>query len=247
VGLTGIGGGLLLLPLLISVLGVPPIVAVGSDAVIGCITKIGAGGLHWYHWNVRWPLVFRLAYDSIPGAVVGVSVLTRIRSTYGSAVNDFLRVAVGALLVVIPIVYLTAQSFITANQEPQLLRRIESEFLVTIIGFVARVLVGVTSIGAGSVILVMLLVFYGLSPAATVGTDIVHGVLLAGVTGLLQFQLLGNVNPLLAGSVLLGSMPGSILGVYLSKLLLSVGLRRILCTLVVALGARMLWIFFAAQ
>src|SRR6516162_8255195 len=66
-----------------------------------------------------------------------------------------------------------------------------------------------------------------------------HGVLLAGVTGLLQFQLLGNVNPLLAGSVLLGSMPGSILGVYLSKHLLSVGLRRILCALVVALGARM--------
>ena len=72
VGLTGIGGGLLLMPLLISVSGVPPIVAVGSDAVISCLTKIGAGGLHWYHGNVRWPLVFRLAYGSIPGAVVGV-------------------------------------------------------------------------------------------------------------------------------------------------------------------------------
>ena len=96
-------------------------------------------------------------------------------------------------------------------------------------------------------ILIMLLVFYGLSPAATVGTDIVHGVLLAGVTGLRQFKLLGNVNPLLVGSVLAGSMPGGILGVYFSRRLSSVGLKRILCTVVVALGARMLWLGFAAR
>src|SRR5271169_3968016 len=77
VGLTGLGGGMVLLPLLISVLGVPPIIAVGSDAVINCITKIGAGGLHWRQGNVNWHLVLSLAYGSIPGAVVGVLILAR--------------------------------------------------------------------------------------------------------------------------------------------------------------------------
>lgn len=69
VGLTGFGGGLLLVPLLVSVLGVPPIVAVGSDAVISCLTKIGAGWLHWYRGNVRWRLVLRLACGSLAGAI----------------------------------------------------------------------------------------------------------------------------------------------------------------------------------
>ena len=91
VGLTGLGGGMVLLPLLISVLGVPPILAVGSDAVINCITKIGAGGLHWRQGNVNWRLVLGLAYGSIPGAILGVLILARVRVAYGNGVNDFLR------------------------------------------------------------------------------------------------------------------------------------------------------------
>lgn len=241
VGLTGIGGGLLLMPLLISVLGVPPVVAVGSDAVISCITKIGAGGVHWYYRNVRWPLVLRLASGSIPGAFLGVLVLTRIRSAYGSAVNDFLRVAVGVLLVIIPIVYLAGQYFLTKYPSQDAPPKKSNQFGITIIGFFAGFLVGVTSIGAGSVILIMLLVFYGLPPVATVGTDIIHGVLLAGVTAFLQFKLLQNVNLTLAGSVLAGSIPGSILGVQLTRHISSAGLKRILCTLLVVMGARMLW------
>lgn len=105
----------------------------------------------------------------------------------------------------------------------------------------AGLLTGVTSIGAGSVILMMLMMFYRISPAATVGTDIVHGVLLAGVTGLLQFKLLGNVDLIVAGSVLAGSVPGSLVGAYLASHVSSVELKRILCTLMVLLGARMLW------
>src|ERR1035438_3721183 len=106
VGLTGLGGGMVLLPLLISVLGVPPILAVGSDAVINCVTKIGAGGLHWRQGNVNWKLVLGLAYGSIPGAILGVMVLARVRATYGAGVNDFLKVSIGALLIVIPVAYL---------------------------------------------------------------------------------------------------------------------------------------------
>ena len=241
VGLTGVGGGLVLLPLLISGVGVPPLVAVGSDAVISCFTKIGAGGLHWYHGNVRWPLVLRLASGSIPGAIIGVIVLAQIRGAYGDPVNDFLRVAIGALLVVIPIWYLTGHQPLTAKSASGARPGTNNPAGITLIGFVAGLLVGVTSIGAGSVILIMLLVFYGLPPAATVGTDIVHGVLLAGVTGLLQFKLLGNVDLALVSSVLVGSIPGSFLGVFLTRHFSPVGLRRILCVILVVMGARMLW------
>ena len=83
VGLTGLGGGMVLLPLLISVLGVPPILAVGSDAVINCITKIGAGVLHWRQGNVSWRLVLALGYGSIPGAIVGVLFLRHLHSLRG--------------------------------------------------------------------------------------------------------------------------------------------------------------------
>ena len=108
------------------------------------------------------------------------------------------------------------------------------------IGFVAGLLVGITSIGSGSVILMLLLVFYGLSPALMVGTDIVHAVLLAGVTGLLQFRL-GNVNLQLVACVVIGSIPGGLLGAYLTNHVPSTRLKQILCTVLVAVGARMLW------
>jgi uncharacterized membrane protein YfcA len=239
VGLTGIGGGLLMVPLLISVLGVPPIIAVGSDAVINSVTKIGAGALHWRQGNVRWPLVLRLACGSIPGSILGVLVLTQVRQAYGSGVNSFLRAAVGLLLVVIPTVYLAGQYFQAARGASDASPKIRNQFGIAIIGFLAGFLVGVTSIGAGSVILIMLLMIYGLAPAVTVGTDIVHGVLLAGFTGLLQFKL-GNVDLMLVGSILVGSMPGSILGVHLTRHLSSVRLKQILCLILAALGARML-------
>ena len=240
VGLTGLGGGMLLLPLLISVLGVPPILAVGSDAVINCITKVGAGGLHWRQGNVNWRLVFSLAYGSIPGAIVGVLILARVRATYGSGVNDFLKIAIGILLIVIPIAYLLKKAPSTPQPTASTLRERKYSFGVTVIGFVAGVLVGVTSIGSGSVILMLLMVFYGLPPALMVGSDIVHAVLLAGLTGLLQFRM-GNVNLQLVACVLLGSVPGGLLGAYLTRYLPASRFRQILCTILVAVGARMLW------
>ena len=111
VGLTGLGGGMVLLPLLISVLGVPPIIAVGSDAVINCITKVGAGALHWRQGNVSWRLVLSLAYGSIPGAIFGVLFLSRLRDCLwqlGSMTS--LKIAIGILLIVIPVAYLLKRS-----------------------------------------------------------------------------------------------------------------------------------------
>lgn len=240
VGLTGLGGGMVLLPVLISVLGVPPILAVGSDAVINCITKIGAGGLHWRQGNVSWRLVLSLTYGSIPGAIIGVAILTWVRATFGNGVNDFLRASIGVLLVVIPVGYLFKPRASAPQVSFSVLQEKKYCFGVTLIGFFAGILVGLTSIGSGSVILVLLLVFYGFPPAMLVGTDIIHAVLLAGLTGWLQFKL-GNVDFVLVLCVLMGSVPGGLLGAYLASHVSSSRLKQVLCVLLMAVGARMLW------
>ena len=240
VGLTGLGGGMVLLPLLISVLGVPPILAVGSDAVINLITKVGAGGLHWRQGNVSWPLVRNLAYGSIPGAILGVTVLAWIRSVYGNGVNEFLRGAIGLLLVLIPLGYIIHFRPALPSVPFESLQQYRYRWGVSFIGFFAGTLVGLTSIGSGSVILMLLLVFYGFSPAMMVGTDIVHAVLLAALTSFLQFKL-GNVNFAVVLPVLLGSVPGGILGAYLTNHVPAARQKQVLCALLMAVGARLLW------
>lgn len=244
VGLTGLGGGMVLLPLLISVLGVPPIIAVGSDAVINCITKVGAGILHWRQGNVGWRLVLALLYGSIPGAIVGVLFLRHLRTIYGTGVNDFLKFMIGILLIVIPVAYLLKRAPANLRSNTEAVQNSKYRFGITVIGFIAGILVGVTSIGSGSVILMLLMVFYGFLPSLMVGTDIVHAVFLAGLTGLLQLGL-GNVDPVLVACVLVGSVPGGLLGAYLTRYLPSHRFKQILCTILVVVGARMLWISVA--
>src|SRR5271163_3723990 len=106
IGLTGVGGGVLLLPVLIYGLGYPPIVAVGSDAVFNFFTKIPAGLLHLSKGTVRRKVVIALAIGSVPGSTCGVAVLTHIRRLHGNGVNDFIKVAIGILLIVIPLLLL---------------------------------------------------------------------------------------------------------------------------------------------
>jgi uncharacterized membrane protein YfcA len=241
VGLTGLGGGMVLLPLLISVLGVPPIVAVGSDAVINFVTKVGAGTLHWRRGNVNRRLVLNLACGSIPGAVVGVTLLARIRNVYGTGVNDFLRIVIGLLLIAVPFAYLAGFRSSIGSASSQPVPNDGRRLGIVWIGFFAGTLVGLTSIGSGSVILLLLLVFYGFSPATMVGTDIVHAVLLAAVTSVLQYRL-GNVDFALVFAVLLGSVPGGVLGAHLTRKVPAERLKQVLCTLLTIVGARMLWV-----
>src|SRR6202163_1723117 len=102
IGLTGIGGGVLLLPILIFGLRVPAIVAVGSDALFNFFTKIPAGLLHLKKNTVRGKVVIALACGSIPGSIGGVKLLMHIRHLYGDGVNSFIKSTVGVLLIVIP-------------------------------------------------------------------------------------------------------------------------------------------------
>jgi uncharacterized membrane protein YfcA len=238
IGMTGVGGGVLLLPVLIFGLRVPPIVAVGSDALFNFITKIGSGALHLHHGTVRRKVVLALAVGSLPGSFFGVTYLGYLRNVYGSGVNKFITIAIGVLLVCIP-VFLFFQSQIenrVVNRPPTL----KSFAGISAIGLLAGILVGMTSVGSGSIIMMLLLLFYSYSPRQMVGTDIVHAVLLTGLTSLLHFRL-GNVDFPLVGALLIGSIPGGLLGSHLSTRVPVPWLRRILCTVLLATGARMLF------
>ena len=239
VGLTGIGAGVLLLPLLIFGFGVPAIVAVGSDAVFNAITKLGSGYLHYRQGTVNRSLVASLLAGSIPGAIMGVLVLALLRAHYGTGVNEFLKVVTGLLLIVIPSLLLFQGERKRVNGHAEFQRGLRAPVIA--IGLLAGFLVGMTSIGSGSVTMMLLLLMFPCSPMLVVGTDIVHAVALTGFTSLLHLRL-GTVDPMLVGYLLLGSIPGALLGTRLSNLLPGHWLKRILCCLLLLTGARMLMI-----
>src|SRR5205809_6498850 len=213
IGMTGLGGGVLLLPVLMFGLKVPPILAVGSDAVFNFITKIGSGWMHLRKGTVRRKVVMALATRSIPGSIVGVGFLAHLRHVYGSGVNNFITSAVGLLLVCISTLLLL-QSRIEehlAGRSPTL----KSFAGMSVIWLLAGFLVGMTLVGSGSIIMILLFLFCSYDPKVMLGTNIVHAVALTGVTGLLHWRL-GNVDPKLVASLLIGSIPGGFVGSHLS-------------------------------
>jgi hypothetical protein len=238
IGLTGLGGGVLLLPLLIFGLRVPAIIAVGSDAAFNFLTKIPSGIVHLRKGTVRRKVVLALASGSIPGSILGVRFLQHLRTLYGGGVNDFIKTAVGILLILVSTLLLLQRRIEAqvANRPPT-----AKSFLgMAVIGLAAGFLVGLTSVGSGSIIMMLLLLFYSYPPKVMVGTDIVHAVLLTGCTSLLHFRL-GNVDPSLVGYLLIGSIPGGLVGSQLSTRVPVLWLRRILCVILLSTGARMLW------
>src|SRR5450631_2036067 len=238
IGMSGVGGGVLLLPILIFGLKIPAIVAVGSDAMFNFFTKIPAGLLHLKKGTVRREFVIALAAGSIPASIGGVKLLMHIRHLYGDGVNSFIKTAIGILLIVIPTLLLFQRKIEekVVNRPPTT----KSFAGMMLIGLFAGFLVGMTSVGSGSIIMMLMLLFYSYQPKVNVGTDIVHAVILTGVTGFLHFRL-GNVDPKLVLSLLIGSIPGGLLGSHLATRVPMLWLRRLLCTLLLITGARMLW------
>ena len=237
IGLSGIGGGVLLLPVLIFGLRVPAIVAVGSDALFNFFTKIPASLLHLRKGTVRGKVVVALAVGSVPGSIAGVKLLMHIRHLYGDGVNNFIKSAIGLLLIIIPLLMLFQRRIEErVTHRPPTMKSFAG---MSLIGLTAGFLVGMTSVGSGSIIMMLLLLLYSFPPKVNVGTDIVHAVVLTGMTGLLHFRL-GNVDPGLVVTLLIGSIPGGLLGSHLSTRMPMVWLRRILCALLLITGTRML-------
>src|SRR3712207_3258840 len=218
VGLTGMGGGSLMTPLLIIVFGVKPVVAVGTDLAYAAVTKTVGGWRHLTKGTVFKPLAFWLAIGSCPGALIGVYILEELRHVFGDDFDTFMLVSIsGALLLVGGLVLLRALALSDAQ------RRERGEFAMathhkaaaTVLGFSVGVVLGITSAGSGTLIALGLILFFRLSPLRVVGTDVLHAAVLLWVAALAHV-VAGNVDWGLAGTILIGSVPGVWIGTNLA-------------------------------
>jgi uncharacterized membrane protein YfcA len=214
VGTTGIGGGSIMTPLLILVLGTKPVVAIGTDLAYAAITKTVGGWRHLRQGTVNLTISFWMAAGSVPGALGGVALLHVLRNVYGDGFDDFVLWAVAAALMVCGIATL-GRALLVRNagdgesDSPELTRahKIGAVALGLSVGFV----LGVTSAGSGALIAVGLILFFHLTPHRVVGTDVFHAAIVLWAAALAHV-VSGNVDYGLMLNLLLGSIPGVWLG-----------------------------------
>ncbi|OGT05007.1 MAG: hypothetical protein A2143_05395 [Gallionellales bacterium RBG_16_57_15] len=242
VGVTGVGGGSLMTPLLVLVFGVAPATAVGTDLLYASLTKTLGGWVHGRNGSVDWKVVGLLGLGSLPAAVVTIALLKYLaldEKSLRSLVTSVLSVALLA----------TAAALLLKDQIKKLARRkdgtvyelhhrhLPAATIVT--GAVVGALVTVSSVGAGVLGTVALLFLYPRMPAVkVVGTDIVHAVPLTALAGM-GHMALGTVDLVLLGGLLLGSLPGIYIGSHLSAKVPEKVLRPLLATMLLIIGARL--------
>jgi len=243
VGLTGVGGGSLMTPILVLLFGTAPAVAVGTDLWFAAITKMAGGAMHHKRGGVDWQVVRRLSLGSLPTAVA--TLLWLHFSGAGRVTNGWLMTSLGGVLLLTSLAMLFkkrmhayAQSLRT--ETPQAFRDAQPA-LTVIAGAVLGLLVTLTSVGAGALGTVMLVYLYPrrMTPARLVGTDITHAVPLTVVAGT-GHLLLGNVNLVLLGVLLLGSLPGVLIGSHFSTRAPERVLRMAIAAILALVGIKLL-------
>ncbi len=244
VGLTGVGGGSLMAPILILLMGVAPVTAVGTDLWFAAITKAVGGVVHHKFGETDWLVVRRLAMGSIPASIVTLYWLSM--ADMGAVKEGLIMQMLGVVLV------LTALGTLSWNRIRSVALAVETDratryrqfqpALTVLAGAILGVLVSMTSVGAGALGATMLLALYPLrmGPARLVGTDIVHAVPLTLVAGIGHLWM-GNVNFGLLGGLLVGSVPGIIIGSLLATRLAGRLVRPALAGVLVLAGLKMLF------
>ncbi|UFJ42532.1 sulfite exporter TauE/SafE family protein [Brevibacillus humidisoli] len=217
IGATGMGGGLIMTPLLILGFGVPPKVAVATDLIFASVTKLFGAWQHWRQQTVDYVLLKRVLLGSIPGTLIGIVVLKWLADGHENLPDEFISKTLAIVFFVIVAIMILQSA--KKRMGEQLADGTQMKLArVAIIGFVVGFLVAVTSVGSGSLFAALLFLTYPFSAARLVGTDIVHGVLITGLAGLSHF-FLGTIDLALAGNLLLGSVPGVLIGSKLGAVL----------------------------
>ena len=237
VGLTGVGGGSLMTPLLILLFGIHPSTAVGTDLLYAAATKAGGSVVHSWARSIHWPAVIRLASGSIPASILTLIVLWQL-DLDSAAARSLVNVVLSLALL------LTAASLIFRKTIMESFRwRLEGLNAATItratvlVGAALGVLVSISSVGAGAVGVTALLLLYPKLPMARiVGSDIAHAVPLTLIAGIGHWAL-GAIDWHLMAVLLIGSLPGIVIGSYFATRVPEMALRLLLAvTLIVVAG-----------
>jgi uncharacterized membrane protein YfcA len=248
VGLRGVGGGSWMPPFLVVTRGVPAPRAGGSDRGAATATKLAGSAAHYRQRSVNLQVALFLGIGSIPASLLGVATLELIERSFDAATVRSIMITIIAATLVLVGVSLVFRIFLPVRGElpgkgggwdgvsSMSLRR---KIYTIVFGATGGYLVGLTSIGSGSIMAIILLLLYPLSPAVVVGTDIVHATVLSLVTGVAHATQ-GNVNLGLAATLLLGSIPGVLIGSHLAPRIPGKPLTMILAAMLVFVGARLL-------
>jgi uncharacterized membrane protein YfcA len=239
VGLTGVGGGSLMTPILVLLFGVHPVTAVGTDLLYASATKAVGTAMHRVGDTIDWGVAGLLASGSIPATALTLFVLRKLGVEGG---DGLITTILGAALVVTALAVMCRRWIVTyaarirGKDDP---RRTRALTIVT--GAVLGALVSATSVGAGALGVTALIILYpGFSTARIVGTDIAHAVPLTLVAGLGHW-LIGSVDILIIVSLLHGSLPGVVAGSFLAPRVPDGALRPILAIVLAVVGVRLLF------
>src|SRR5947208_4016401 len=242
VGLTGVGGGSLMTPILILIFGFKPVTAIGTDIAYGAVTKTVGGWRHFRQRTVVMSLSTWMALGSVPAAVAGVYGLHALERSTGKNFDDTVLTVVAAALMFTGISVLARALFlpkvVAREREGFALERKHKVAAVTLGACVGFVL-GVTSAGSGSLIAVGLIVLFRLAPRQVVGTDVFHAAILLWAAAIAHV-IAGNVDFGLAGTILIGSIPGVWVGSGLTVRLPVGVMRATLAVVLLAAGLALL-------
>lgn len=239
VGLTGMGGGALMTPLLVLLFGVPPLTAVSSDIVASMVMKPVGGAVHWKRGTVNRSLVTWLVLGSVPSAFLGVLLLKELGT--GPDLQSRVKWALGIALLVVTF-GLIIRPLLARRRRPgdSELPLVVKPIPTLVIGIVGGLVVGLTSVGSGSLMIILLLLLYPrLKLSELVGTDLVQAVPLVA-SAALGHLLFGDFALALTGSILLGSIPGVFLGARFSSRAPDYVIRPSLIVVLLASGLKLL-------
>jgi uncharacterized protein len=241
VGLTGMGGGSLMTPMLILLFGIKPVTAIGTDIFYAAITKTAGGWRHLKLKTVNVPLTWWMAAGSVPSAIAGVWALDQLQDRLGDDLDETVFAILAACLLVVGAITLLRSLFLAKaiaereDFEMHTRHKVAAAGIGATTGFV----IGLSSAGSGTVIAIMLIAVFRLTPQRVVGTDVFHAAVLLWAAGLAHV-VGGNVDFLLAGNILIGSVPGVVLGSNMSVKWPQGILRTALGVVLIAAGVALL-------
>jgi uncharacterized protein len=239
VGLTGVGGGSLMTPLLILLFGIHPATAVGTDLLYAAATKTGGSLVHGLARSIDWRVVGRLACGSLPASVLTLLLLWRL-DLDGEFARSLINLVLGAALL------LTAAALIFRGAIARRYRRrldrlspAATALATVLVGIALGVVVSISSVGAGAVgVMALLLLYPQLPMARIIGSDIAHAVPLTLVAGAGHWMM-GTVDWHLMGSLLVGSLPGIFIGSYSAVRVPETALRMVLAATLIVVATKL--------
>jgi uncharacterized protein len=239
VGMTGMGGGSLMTPILILLFGVHPATAVGTDLLYAAATKSGGTLVHGLGRSIAWPVVARLAVGSVPMTALTLFGLSKLGISGGIAAGVMTASLSGALFLTAGALIFRKRILARYGARLGALTPRQTAALTVLTGAVLGILVSISSVGAGALGVTALVLLYPRAPTAhIVGSDIAHAVPLTLVAGIGHW-LLGSVDWSLLGPLLAGSLPGIVLGSYLASRMPDAVLRFTLATALILVGGRL--------